>query len=393
MRHTKHHKKNGAWTPVLVIILLVILLGAESYFLFFHNQPHDAPSNKTAQTTTSPAALPLTHDAQQARNFNQEVLPTSEVAKRIDQKLTDDQFIGTALVIQKGQIVLQKGFGYANFEKKQPNTYHSLFQIGSIHKALTGTLVLQQVQAGTLSLDETLDRFYPSIQDSQKITIRQLLSMNSGLYQKIKPESMMSDDAFLQFEISNATMGTYGKFKYDAINFYLLVGILEKVTGRSYRSLFDQAYVSSLHLANTCFYDDFLSAMNRTYAYEKTSNQNYGTKIADKPVLFNQEVGTGSVGMTVGDLYLFFSHLLAGQIIDKKTSDAFWTPETLDNFAGGLYSYKNYIRAHGIQEGFEPNVYISKDRQDAVLLFTNQYPKNNSYTTLGKTLFDWLGAY
>ncbi|MBO0440925.1 serine hydrolase domain-containing protein [Candidatus Enterococcus ikei] len=390
MHHRKHHKKSNPWIPAVVILLLIILVGLESYLLFFYD--HASPVTKeTAQSKIETPAL--THDAQQADNFNQEVSPSSDLAKQINQKLEDKRFIGTALVIQNGQIILQKGFGYANFAKSQPNTYQSLFQIGSIQKALTAALVLQQVQAQKLSLDDTLNRFYPSVQDSQKITIRQLLSMNSGLYQKIKPNIMMSDDAFLQFAISNATMSTYGQYKYDAINYYLLVGILEQLTGTSYCTLFNQTFIQKLHLNHTLFYSDFLNSNERTYAYERVEGKDYGSEIADKPLLFKQEIGTGSIGMTVGDLYVFFSTLLSGNIVDKDTLNSLWTPETQENYTGGIYNYKNYIRGHGVEEGFEPNAYISKDKQNAVILFTNQNPKNQTYTALGKEIFDLLGSY
>ncbi|EOL47117.1 serine hydrolase domain-containing protein [Enterococcus caccae] len=392
MHQKKHHKKSNSLIPAIVVLVLIVLVGAELYLLFFPNDTAIISHNHTQKSTaqTIPPTPTLTNDATQAKNFNQEVQPTSDLAKQLNQKLENGQFIGTALVIKNEQIILQKGFGYADFDKKQPNTYHSLFQIGSIQKAMTATLILQQIQSGKLSLDETLDRFYPNIPNSQDITIRQLLSMCSGLYQKNKPAIMMSDDAFLQFGISNAIMGTYGKFKYDAINYYLLVGILEQLTGSSYRTLFNQTFIQKLQLSHTYFYNDFISSNDRTYPYEKTDGKNYGTQIADKPILFNQEIGTGSVGMTVGDLYLFFSSFLSGDFINKHTFDSFWTSETLEKFAGGIYMYNDYIRAHGVEEGFEPNVYISKDKQNVVILFTNQYPKNQTYTALGKEIFDSL---
>ncbi|MGX7149296.1 serine hydrolase [Enterococcus ureasiticus] len=392
MHQKRHHKKSNPLVPLTVVFILMILVGLEIYLLFFNNntallsQKHEKNSTvRTGQQTTK-----LTNDAQQVKNFNQEVQPTSNLAKQLNQKLEDGQFIGTALMIKNGQIILQKGFGYANFEKKQPNTYQSLFQIGSIQKSMTATLILQQVQSGKLSLDETLERFYPNIQDSQEITIRQLLSMCSGLYQKSKPETMMTDEAFLQYGISNAIMGTYGKFRYDATNYYLLVGILEQLTGTSYHTLFNQTFIQKLQLSHTCFYNDFLHSNERTFPYEKKEDNNYKTKVADKPILFNREIGTGSIGMTVGDLYLFFSHFLSGSMINKNTFDSFWTPKTLEKFAGGIYMYQDYIRAHGVEEGFETNSYISKDKQNAVILFTNQYPKNQSYTLLGKEVFDLL---
>lgn len=54
-------------------------------------------------------------------------------------------------------------------------------RIGSITKTLTGTLILQLIQEGQLSFDDTLDTWFPSIQGADAITIRHLGSMASGL--------------------------------------------------------------------------------------------------------------------------------------------------------------------------------------------------------------------
>ena len=82
-------------------------------------------------------------------------------------------------------MILEKGYGYANEEAQQPNTPSLYYQIGSIQKAMTALLlILKQVDIGKLSLDTKLDKFYPQINGSNKITIKDLLYMRSGLKKK-----------------------------------------------------------------------------------------------------------------------------------------------------------------------------------------------------------------
>ncbi|MDA9471469.1 serine hydrolase domain-containing protein [Enterococcus sp. 5H] len=391
MHHGKHQKRNKRRRQFLFTLFLLTLISFEIYLLFFKEKQQ----NILPQTSTESSEISKekTEDTEQIKNLNQDVLPSSNLALDINQKLTDASFIGSALVIKDNQIIMQKGFGYANASKKIANNSQSVFQIGSSQKGLTAALVLQQVQAQKLSLDETLDHFYPNIPDSSKITIRQLLSMNSGLVQQEKPTAMMSDEEFLRFEIAHAQMGTFGEFKYDAINYYLLVGILEKLTGSTYRTLLNQQIIQPLQLHHTSFYDDFLQLKNRTFAYEKKDNTDYAADIADDPLLFNQEVGTGSLGMTVSDLYTFYANLLAEKLVNKQTMDSLWTDDKQNKFIGGLYNCGNFIRGHGIEGGFEAVSYVSKDRKDAIILLTNQYPKNASYDQLTATLFSQLGPY
>jgi D-alanyl-D-alanine carboxypeptidase len=54
-------------------------------------------------------------------------------------------------------------------------------RIGSITKAFVATLVLQLVDDGLLSLDDTLEQFAPGLPHAREITIRQLLGMTTGV--------------------------------------------------------------------------------------------------------------------------------------------------------------------------------------------------------------------
>ena len=56
------------------------------------------------------------------------------------------------------------------------------FRIGSVTKTFTGTVILQAAQRGALALDDPVSRFRPGVPNGQQITIAQLLSMRSGLY-------------------------------------------------------------------------------------------------------------------------------------------------------------------------------------------------------------------
>lgn len=392
---TKHHKKKRRFIPYFVIIFLILLLATESYLIIYNPKklfdfsPEEATGTKTVAKQKKTENV-LTSSANQIKNFNQEILPTSDLSNQIDQNLQNANFIGTALVVRDGTILLQKGYGYSNAKNKIPNTYNSIYQIGSIQKGMTATLIAQQIQAGKLSLEDTLNKFYPNVPLSDQITIQQLLTMTSGLQQGKKPTVEMSDEAFISFAISNASMVTYGKYKYDAINYYLLVGILEQVTGENYKKLFYNTYIKSLPLAHTMFYSDFISAANRTYPYAKKDKENYATPIQDATLTFKQEVGTGSVGMTVGDLYWYYSSWLNEKLINSDTFNDIWAPTEDGAYIGGIYNYPDYFKGHGIEEGFESVVTMSKDRKNAVILFTNQYPIDSTYQTLGFDCFKMI---
>lgn len=389
MHHNKHQQKRHAIFPFLFIVIILFLVGIEAYLLFF--QPEKKPQSATAETTHSEQQLNF--NASQLKNFNQEVQPTAPLAVDMNKQLIDSDFVGTALVVHEGQIILQQGYGYSNFETKKKNNSQSLFQIGSMQKAYTAVLILQQIQANKLSLDTTLDTYYPNVPYSSQITIRHLLKMTSGLYQEDHPKSMMSDDDFIRYNIAHAKMGKFNSYRYSGINYNILVGILEKITNTPYKSLFNQEYRTKVSLSNTIFYDEFIKSPNRTYSYEKKDGKDYAEKNKDDSVLFDQEVGTGNVAATTGDIYTFFSDLFSNQFLTSAMMDTIWNPDSSGKYIAGTYDFGSYIFSHGIEGDFEAAAFISKNQKESVILLTNQHIKNDSLVDLNKKLFLQLDSY
>jgi CubicO group peptidase (beta-lactamase class C family) len=108
-----------------------------------------------------------------------------------------DQFVAQALkdwkvpgvgvaVIQGGQVVLLKGYGYRDVEKQLPVTPQTLFMIGSITKSFTVTTLGMLIDEGKLEWDEPVRVAFPGFKLydpilTEQITIRDLVTHRSGL--------------------------------------------------------------------------------------------------------------------------------------------------------------------------------------------------------------------
>lgn len=94
---------------------------------------------------------------------------------------------GVALVVVKGnEIVLSKGYGYRNIEKKLPVDNNTLFAIGSSTKAFTSTLIMQLVEAGKVSLNSPVKAYLPDFKLSdayvtEQLSVEDLLTHRSGI--------------------------------------------------------------------------------------------------------------------------------------------------------------------------------------------------------------------
>jgi CubicO group peptidase (beta-lactamase class C family) len=92
----------------------------------------------------------------------------------------------TVSVVKDGQLLLAKGYGYADLEKRKPvDAQRTLFRPGSISKLFTWTAVMQLVEQGKLDLDADVNKYLKDIQLPQTfpepVTLRNLLTHTPGL--------------------------------------------------------------------------------------------------------------------------------------------------------------------------------------------------------------------
>jgi CubicO group peptidase (beta-lactamase class C family) len=173
--------------------------------------------------------------------------------------------IGGAVVsvVKDGQVLFQKGYGYADVEAKQtvlPD--QTLFRPGSISKLFTATAVMQLVEQGKLDLDRDADGYldfaipktYPD-----PVTLRQLLTHTAGFEETLK-------NLFVAHESDVKPLRTYlvnqmparifppGKVpSYSNYGFTLAGYIVERVSGEKFDRYVDDYILKPLRMTNSTF--------------------------------------------------------------------------------------------------------------------------------------------
>ncbi len=94
------------------------------------------------------------------------------------------------VVVKDGQVLLQKGYGYSDIEKRTPvDPAETLFRPGSVSKLFTWTAVMQLVEQGKLDLDADVNQYLdfkiPS-PDGKPMTLRQIMTHTTGLEEQIR---------------------------------------------------------------------------------------------------------------------------------------------------------------------------------------------------------------
>lgn len=169
---------------------------------------------------------------------------------------------GVVLGILHDQYVRTAGFGVTNMEHPLDVTERTLFQIGSITKTYTGTLIMKLVEDGKIALDATVRTYVPTFkvadaQASERVTIRHLLTHTSGWFGDFFRDTGAGEDASANYVADMANLeqlAPIGQFwSYNNAGFYLLGHIIEVVTGKSYQDALREEVLNPLGLHDSYF--------------------------------------------------------------------------------------------------------------------------------------------
>jgi len=156
-----------------------------------------------------------------------------------------DQFTGVVVVAQNGVPQFERAYGMADRDAGRANDLETSFNIGSINKLFTQIAIRQLADAGKLDVDSSLARAWPDYpnQDlARKVTIRQILTMRSGIQGNIfaappgktRHDVVSLQDFFdliknepLQFEPGS-------KQQYSNAGYIVLGLLIEKLSGENY---------------------------------------------------------------------------------------------------------------------------------------------------------------
>jgi D-alanyl-D-alanine carboxypeptidase len=168
--------------------------------------------------------------------------------------------------------------GVADRASKEPMQADMHQRIGSVTKTFTTTLLLQAEDEGLLSLDDTIDQYIKGVPNGDKITLRQMANMTSGIAsytaddQWVKewssdPYRVWKPEELAQAGIKDSPLFDPGtEWFYSNTNYVLLGLVLEQVTGKPIGDLYREQIIEPLGLKNTSFPDQADSSIPDPHA-------------------------------------------------------------------------------------------------------------------------------
>lgn len=262
-----------------------------------------------------------------------------------------EQGMGSVSIFKNGEEVYSNSIGYANVKQKIKADRNTKYRIGSISKTFTATIVLQLIEEGKLSLSTPLSEFFPTVPNSDRITIEQLLRHRSGLYNftnaadyrqwRVEPRTR---NQLIELFVKNGTVfEPDAKFGYSNTNYLLLSYAVEDIEKATFAEVLQRRISEPLKLKNTNYGGRISSANNEAHSYRKMEQWQEENE-SDMSI----PTGAGAIISTPYDLNTFFSALFDGKLISETLLDKMKT--MVEGYGMGMMKfpfYDKWARGHG----------------------------------------------
>jgi CubicO group peptidase (beta-lactamase class C family) len=307
----------------------------------------------------------------------------SKVEAYVKPYLEMKAFSGSILIASQGKVLLNEGYGMANYELSVPNAPRTKFHIASISKTFTAAAILILEQRGLLSVDGPLIKYLPDYPGGDKITIHHLLVHTSGIpninnfpgYGNWSRFPQTPASLIEKFKNRPLSFPPGTRYDYSNSNYNLLAAIIEKVSGRSYGDFLEEAIFDPLDMRDTAHDGDPAALiMNVASGYAPSGYDGF----EKAPWLdWRVKTGNGSVYSTIEDLSKWDRALYTEKILSRSAQAKAFTAHVEDSVGYGWFISRRLgrrcIRMNGRSPGFQGEIQRYVDDGTCVIVLSNNY--------------------
>ena len=266
------------------------------------------------------------------------ILPRMEQV--IQSFVMKDQFMGAVLVARGNDVLLDRGYGYADVEWKVPDSPKAKFRLGSITKQFTAASIMLLQERGKLKVTDPVKKYMPDAPDAwDKITIFNLLTHTSGIpnftgfinYHSIEPFPITPEKLIAQFRDKPLDFQPGEKFSYSNSGYVVLGYLIEKITGESYAKFVEDNIFKPLGMKDSGYDSNSAIIPDRAQGYTRGPNGLENAGYINMTVPFS----AGALYSTTDDLLRWEQGLFGGKVLSPESLKQMTTPFKGD-YAFGL---------------------------------------------------------
>lgn len=262
--------------------------------------PEETTTTTAAPTTTAPVI-------------------TDELQAQLDEIVATNKWKGIVSLAHNGQVVYEFSAGVNDLG--EPLTVDSPMYIGSVSKQFCATAILMLRDQGKLSVDDTLDKYFPEYQLGKDITVKHLLTMRSGIPNFTNHLKELTLGSSGEGWITDLNTWIFNKklnfqpdkgYEYCNTNYFLLGQIVEMVSGQDYEVFIRQNILVPLGMNQT----GFVLEVQDQPAWAAGLNYNSFPFEAGDPEIVK---GTGDLTSTAADIHKWMAALPTGKVISRAS--------------------------------------------------------------------------
>ena len=298
--------------------------------------------------------------------------------KKLDSIFTSlensNELMGSIFITRNNEDVYSNSIGYSDIDSNKKSTSNTKYRIGSITKVYTATLIFQLIDENRLRIDQHLSDFFPKIKNADKITIGDLLSHRSGIFNFTRKEdfnpyeSKSSNQMISMIEGFESDFDPNTKTEYSNTNFILLGYILEKIYNKPYAAVLKNQISKPLNLINT-YYGSFINIEENeasSYTFSDKWEKSNETHLS-------LPHGAGAIVSTPKEVVNFINTLMDGKLISEKSLNKMKDiTEGMGHGIGQFLLYDKSIYGHnGGIDGFSSLMIYEPQEKIAIAITSN----------------------
>lgn len=237
----------------------------------------------------------------------------------------------SVLVLRDGVPMLRKAYGLADREQRIVATPATNYRLASITKQFTAAAILLLVDEGRMSLDDSLQRWLPSLPAlADSITVRHLLTHSSGLidYEDVMPSDFTGQlhdaDVLRLLETQETTYFPPGSgYRYSNSGYALLALMVERASGQTFADFLRLRIFQPLGMTNTlAFVAGGPAVANRAYGYSESAAGWIRTDQSPTSAV----LGDGGIYSSIDDLAKWDAALYDDRLLSDQSRELMFTP-------------------------------------------------------------------
>lgn len=305
-------------------------------------------------------------------------------------EMQSQQIPGVALaVVKDGNVVLARGYGFANVEHQVPVKPETIFQSGSTGKQFTATAVMMLVEEGKLSLEDKITKYFTGAPEAWRdITVRHMLTHTSGMGDYPPDFDMRreytEDELFQRIKTIPLAFQPGEKWSYSNIAYVMLGILIHKVSGKFYGDFLQERVFKPLDMSTARIISEADIVPNRAAGYRLVNGQLKNQSWVSPSL---NTTADGALYLTVYDMAKWDAALYTDKLLKRTTLEQMWTPVKLNNGKTHPYGFGwmlGEVRGHRIIEhsgswqGFKAQITRYVDDKLTVIVFANQIRANQT---------------